>query len=154
MPNKKSTSAPAAQKSSEKSEVEKLLDKTAVAPPQPAKPKKKKETRGRPRKKVKPTYTKTKYSNNPVAQAINQATCGVINKSALKEASEKLKPEEIEMGEAIVFLLDYYSGILLHPAMVVVSASVGVGIATYNKMQTTPRKTEEKKSLEERGKPA
>ena len=153
MKKDKSTSAPTAPKSTEKSELDKLLGRTAVAPPEPAKDKKKKETRGRKKKRVKPTYTKAKYAGHPVAKVINEATCGVINKSALKEAPEKLKPEEIELGEATVFILDYYSDMLLHPIMVVVSAGVGVGIATYNKMQKIPRKTDEQKRMEKEGKP-
>lgn len=149
---KTSTSVKSAEKST-KSEVDTLLAKTEVAPPEPEKKKKKKETRGRKKKRVRPTYTKTKYTSHPVAQVINEAICGIINKSALKESPDKLKKEEIELGEAIVFTLDYYSDMMLHPVMVVVSAGVGVGVVTYNKMQKIPRKTDETRRLEKEGKP-
>lgn len=150
-PTNESTSVSNVKDSTKKSEVEGLLKRTEVSPPiVPTKPKK--ETRGRKKKKVKPTYTKNKYSTHPVAQVINKATCGIINKSALKDSTDKLKPQEIELGEATVYLLDYYSDMLMHPAMIVVSAGVGVGIATLAKMQKIPRKTDEKERAKQRGK--
>ena len=136
--------------------MDKLLEKTAVAPPEPEKTKstrKKGETRGRKKKRVKPTYTKSKYTSHPVAQVMNKALCGVINKSALKDSPDKLAPNEIEVGEATVYLLDYYSDMLMHPVMILVSACVGMGMVTYNKMQKTPTKTDEQKRLEKEGKP-
>lgn len=151
--NEKSTSvSPVEQptKKSSKEKIEALLGKTEVSPTE--KPKKV-ETRGRKKKVKKPVYTKTKYSENPMAKALNGIVIGIANKSILKDAKEKLTKDDVEIGEATIYLVDYYgASVLGHPIFVLISAFVGLGMVTFEKIKTVPRKTEEREQIKKRNK--
>jgi len=127
-------------------EAKKLLESTRIEPVIP----KKKETRGRPKKKKLPVWNKKTYSNHPLAQSLNGMVTAIINKTALKNA-EKLKPEEIEIGEAIAYTVEYYGMDWIdHPLAIMVFAGLGLGYAVYVKSTKKTKLTEsvDKKKLE------
>jgi len=134
------------------SKVEAILRRTEVSPTPKLTKNGKPDGRGRPKKQKKPTYSKGKYTENPMSIATNSFIATLMNKTVLKNATEKMEGTELEIGEASIYVMDYYSaGILGHPIMVLVSAFLGMGMLTYSKIQTIPTIKEETKTLEERG---
>lgn len=95
----------------------------------------KKRGRGRPRKKVAPTYNQKKYAENPMAKLANTALTEFMNKSVLRN-SEKMKPEDSEVGEAVIYIFDYYGkGLMEHPLAILLFAIGGFGATVYEKKQ-------------------
>ena len=80
------------------------------------KPPKKKETRGRPRKKTKPTWQPKVYSASLIAQGINAGLLAFFNATMLKQ--NPIKKDEIMVGEASAYLMDYYGLTPDHPIIV------------------------------------
>ena len=112
-------------------EAEQLIKTTTIKPVKTTEPEKPK--RGRPPKKAKATWDKAKYSDNVIAKTINDLVRTILNKTITKE--DQIKPEEIELGEATVYALDYYLEDipLTHPVMVLLFASISLGIIVINK---------------------
>ena len=159
-PKQKSTTVQSAdtpsQRKTDSKEIDDILKKVEVSPT-PIKEKLDKRGhriggRGRPKKIKKPTYTKSKYSENPLAKSINTMLSTALNKSLLKESTDKIAPTELEVGEALTYLMDYYaSALLFHPAMIIIMALLSMVMVVVAKMQKIPKKTQEEKSRIESG---
>ena len=82
-------------------------------------------------KRRKPKYGKgTKYRGAP-ANVINKGVVGAINSTVLKTKKKQLQPKDSEVGEAFMYMIDYYVAIDVdHPALVVLTACMGLAFAT------------------------
>lgn len=120
-----------------KTEVEKALKQVEVTTEKKDKRGHKIGGRGRPKKKKKPEYNKEEYSNNPMVKILNTAIVSTANKTLLRN-HEKMTTEDTEIGEAVIYVLDYYSAdILDHPIFVVISALLGFGAVIIDKRGKT-----------------
>lgn len=134
-------------KPSKKDEVKDILDRTKIEKPQPdqKKPKKKRETRGRPKKL---RYSKTGYQDHPLAKSLNTVIVSVLNKTILKDCKDQLKREEIEIGEATTFTLEYYLPLVKEHPLLILAESVGAcGIEVYEKHKTKKPAKKEKEPI-------
>ena len=101
---------------------------------------KKKETRGRPRKKAKPKWGKgTQYSDHLIAKGINVALLAFVNTVMVKE--NPLKEDDSMVGEASVYLMDYYGLTPDHPiAIFMVATGLFTKKVIDHKLQTAKAK--------------
>lgn len=100
---------------------------------------KKKETRGRPRKKVKPTWQPKKYREHVIANGINKFLTFLANKMV---PENPLSEQECEIGEAILYTVDYYGITPDHP-LVILTFATGSYIGTYFSHKSKIKKKKE-----------
>lgn len=136
----------------EESETVKDLLKRAKATKPEKTEKKKKETRGRPKKVKKPTsYDPKAYEQNLIAKTLDSflirlgnGLLGIAKKMPLTE-KEKLTNEDIMIGEAICYTMDYYGIGIDHPIFVMILAVGAFSWTLFDKTQ----ELKEQKTTEE-----
>jgi len=90
----------------------------------------------KPPKKRKLKYSASKYKNLPPTKVINKAIIESINENLLTNKPKKMSVKECEIGEAMMYMMDYYLMIdINHPAVAFMGAAMGLGFATMNLMQ-------------------
>lgn len=88
------------------------------------------------KKKSKPTYSKSRYSRLPPVKVLNRGITDTINGTVLKDKKVKLDKDECEVGEAVMYMVEYYTAIdINHPALVMMSAVMGITFTTMQLMQ-------------------
>jgi hypothetical protein len=128
-------------------EVQELIKGTKIEPSAiPSEPEKAK--RGRPPKKTKPQWNAGEYAKNPIATTINDTIRTTLNKTILKD--DPIKPEEIQIGEAIAYTLDYYLEDIpiTHPIFVMVFVTAALILTIINKKAEKPKKGKEQEQEE------
>ena len=96
---------------------------------EPPKPKEETKPKMIVKKPKKPKYSKTRYARLPPTKVINKAIVGMVNERFLKEKKTKLTVSECEIGEASMYLVEYYTAIdPYHPALVIMGACMGLGL--------------------------
>lgn len=82
-----------------------------------------------PKKKKKTKYTKSRYTRLPPSIVINKTVVSTVNKRFLADKKEQMKVSESEIGEASMYMIEYYTSIdPLHPGLVMMGAIMGVGL--------------------------
>jgi hypothetical protein len=81
------------------------------------------------KKPKKPKYSKTRYARLPPTKVLNKFIVNNVNERFLKEKKTKLTVSECEIGEASMYLVEYYTAIdPYHPALVIMGAVMGLGL--------------------------
>jgi len=85
------------------------------------------EKKEKPKKKSrKPTYSVRRYKSNPVSGVINKGVTDALNSTVL-EHHQQLKKGDSQIGEATMFMVEYYTALdINHPALVMFSAVMGL----------------------------
>ena len=79
--------------------------------------------------KKKPKYIASRYKKLPPTIVINKGIVNGVNNQFLRHRVKKLKITDCEIGEASMYMLEYYTAIdPLHPALVMIGAIMGVGL--------------------------
>ena len=95
--------------------------------------KEKKETTKPKKSKKKPTYSKSRYGRLAPVKVMNRGITDTINNTVLKHKKKKLPKDECEIGEAVMYMVEYYTALdINHPALVMMSAVMGI---TFTVMQ-------------------
>lgn len=77
--------------------------------------------------KKKPKYTKGRYTRLPPTKVINKGIADSVNATILKDKKQKLKQSDTEVGEAIMYMVEYYTAIdVNHPVLVFMSAAMSL----------------------------
>lgn len=93
------------------------------------KPEEKPEKKVVVKKPKKPSYAKGRYTRLPPVKAVNKAIVQSLNGRFLKEKKNKLKLTDCEIGEASLYMVEYYTAIdPFHPALVVMGAVFSLGM--------------------------
>lgn len=102
------------------------LDKVEITPvDELPKPKKEKDKPEKPKKK--PTYSVGRYAKNPVCKVVNKGITDAANTYILKDKKKKMERKDCEVGEALMYMIEYYTAIdVKHPALIMLSAVMGV----------------------------
>jgi hypothetical protein len=81
------------------------------------------------KKKKKPKYTLSRYKRLPPSIVINKFIVNKVNADFLADQKKKLEITDCEIGEASMYMLEYYTAIdPLHPALVMIGAIMGLGL--------------------------
>ena len=98
------------------------------------------------KKSKKITYVKSRYSRNPVSKVINKGIIDGANSTILRDKNKKLGKEDSDVGEALMYIVDYYAAIdINHPALVMLSAIMGVSFTIIEYSQEPDITTEGKR---------
>ncbi len=82
-----------------------------------------------PKKKKKPKWVSSRYKKLPPTIVINKTVVRTINTKFLEGKQNKLQVSDSEIGEATMYLLEYYTAIdPQHPALVMMGAVMGLGL--------------------------
>ena len=112
--------------------------------PESKEAKEKKTKKDKPRRK--PTYSKSRYGKLAPVKTFNKFIVGTTNNTVLKHKKQKLSKDDCEVGEAVMYMVEYYTAIdINHPALVMMAACMGVAFTTIELMgqeddPTAPRK--------------
>ena len=105
-----------------------------------------KEKKKKKKSRNKPKYSVNKYKNLPPTKVINKTVVNQLNNRYLADKKEQLKISECEVGEATLYMVDYYMELDPdHPALVMIGACMGIGfrvleLQTQGEQQDKPRK--------------
>ena len=96
---------------------------------EPKAPDKKEPPKKQEKKKKKPKYVVSRYKKLPPTIVINKFVVNSLNSNFLADRKQKLEITDCEIGEASMYMLEYYTSIdPLHPALVMIGAIMGVGL--------------------------
>lgn len=106
--------------------------------------KKPKEKPEKEKPKKKPTkYTSSRYKKIPVVPVVNKFIVNNLNDRFLKHKEKRLEITDCEIGEASMYLIEYYTAISpFHPALVLMGAIMGVGLKVMELQGGADEKTD------------
>jgi hypothetical protein len=104
------------------------LDKIELEPVEVEKPLEKEPPKTKVTKKVK-SYSKGRYTRLPPTKTINKAVVAEVNKRFLKEKKTKLTLKECEIGESMMYLVEYYAELdIHHPVLIFFGVTMALGL--------------------------
>ncbi len=94
-------------------------------------------------KKKKPKYSQSRYKKLPPSIVINKSIVRTVNQKFLKDKEKKLQLTDCEIGEATMYMIEYYTAIdPMHPALVMMGAVMGLSLTVMELQGGADEKTD------------